>query len=188
MCTKRGPELAEDAELLLRQVFPDWLKDEGVPSSQSFQPWRTIDDGCLSVDRGSLTTAAKAFALFTTPKPDGFGQGASEVWGLTVEEVRARTLTAWSDPVEAVGDLPANPAHAVVEFGGIEPKQWKKAAKALKIFAVARGRLHPPIEAAESAQPRAPAAPPAEVAGETLPAVTAVDEPGPLPATAVSAE
>ena len=65
MYTKRGPELAEGAELLLRQIFPDWLKDEGVPSSQSFQPWRTIDDGCLSVDRGSLTTATKAFATRT---------------------------------------------------------------------------------------------------------------------------
>ncbi len=119
MCEKSGPEITDESELLLRQVFPNWLSEEGEPSSQAFYPWRDIDDGCLSVDRAALAEPAAAFARFTAPRPQGFGQPAVEVWGLTVGELKPRGLSAWQDPVEATGDHPANPSHALVEFGGL---------------------------------------------------------------------
>ena len=143
MHAKRGPEIVDGNEVLLRHIFPSWLTEEGEPSSQAFYPWRDIDAGCLSVDRRALVTPADAFARFTSAKPQGFGQPACEVWGLSVEETRQFELTSWQDPVEAADDHPANPTHARVDFNGRSRGQWGKIGKKLKVFAITRKRLHP---------------------------------------------
>lgn len=143
MCAKSGPELTDEGEVLLRQVFPDWLSEDGEPSSQAFYPWRDVDDGCLSVDRASMVTAAAAFARFTAQPPLGFGQPAVEVWGLSVGELRARALSAWADAVAARPPYPANSSHAVIEFGEHARNRWSKLGKQLKVLAIARARLHP---------------------------------------------
>jgi hypothetical protein len=143
MCTKSGPELTDGGEVLLRQVYPAWLSEDGEPSSQAFYPWRDVDEGCLSVDRGSLVTAAAAFARFTAQPPLGFGQPAVEVWGVRVEEAHAVGLTAWRDPVPPKEGYPENPSHALIEFGDHARNRWSKLGKQLKVCAIARGRLHP---------------------------------------------
>lgn len=97
----------------------------------------------MSVDRSTLTTPADAFLLFTSPRPQGFGQASAGCWGLTVTEVEAEGLSAWDDPVAATADTPANGAHAVVEFAPLTKKQQKSIGRKLKAKAIARRRLHP---------------------------------------------
>lgn len=143
MCEKTAPQLTAPADLMLRQVYPKWLEEDGEPSSQAFYPWRTIDDGCLSVDQRALTTPERAHQLFTAPPPDGFGQPSAGVWGLTVEEVGAVGVTTWADPVAATPEKPANPAHALFEFADRPKKDWKSIGRILKLKARTRGKLHP---------------------------------------------
>ncbi|MFT3765159.1 MAG: hypothetical protein QM820_06535 [Minicystis sp.] len=143
MCEKAGPQIEDVTVVLLRQVYPSWLTEDGEPSSQAFYPWRDIDQGCLSVDHGGLTTAESAHALFTTLPPDGFGMASVGVWGLSVAEVVEVGVSAWCDPVPAADGKPANPAHALVEFEGKNDKARKAAGRVLKVKAIARGRLHP---------------------------------------------
>jgi hypothetical protein len=142
MCNKAGAQVTDANEELFRHVGPDWLVEDGEPSSQAFLPFRDVDDGCLSVDRSSVTTAAASFALFTGAQPAGFGRPASSVWAVTVGEAAALALSTWEDPTAATGTTPPNPAHGVVEFG---PKNnsWRKNARALKVLAIARGQRHP---------------------------------------------
>ncbi len=142
MCEKNGVRISNSDELLFRQVYPNWLEDNGQPSSQAFYPWRDVDDGCLSVDRATVTTANAAFLLFTTPKPDGFETASAGVWGLKVCELEL-LMSAWEDPIDATSDTPANPAHAIVEFGQLEKKQWKRLGRMLKGRALERGRIFP---------------------------------------------
>jgi hypothetical protein len=130
-------------ELLLRQVYPAWLEEDGEPSSQAFYPWRDVDDGCLSVDQRSLNAEDVAFSLFTAPRPVGFGQPSAGVWGLLVEEVTTAGVTAWADPVMATESTPPNLAHALVEFAEKPRSKWKSIGRMLKLRARARGRLHP---------------------------------------------
>lgn len=146
MCNKIGPQLTAPRALLLRHVYPKWLEEDGEPSSQAFYPWRDIDDGCLSVDQRSLTTEEESYRLFTLPPPDGFGQPSVGIWGIEVEEIAAEGLTAWCDPVEACGGKPANPAHALVEFGAKPKNSWKALGRKFKLKARARGKLYPRLE------------------------------------------
>ena len=143
MCEKAGGQIpAGTGETLFRHVNPNWL-DDGQPSSQAFYPFGEKDDGCLSVDRGSLTSAAAAYVLFTDPRPGGFGLLAVGTWGLLISELAGHALTPWSDALAATADTPANPAHAVVEFSAAPRQQWKKIGRAQKNLARSRGRLHP---------------------------------------------
>lgn len=142
MCNKSGPQLGAADDLLHRQVRQEWI-DDGEPSSQAFYPWRDVDDGCWSVDRGSMTTAAAAFRLFTDPKPQGFEGRSAGVWSVSHTEVAGYALTAWEDPVAATATEPANGAHALVEFGDHDKKRWKGIGRKLKALAIARGRQHP---------------------------------------------
>ena len=150
MCEKNGDRLDSPQEGLLRQVGPSWLDEDGIPSSQAFYPWRTIDDGCLSVDRSSITSPETSYHLATGEPPAGFGLESVGVWGLRVEEVSALDLSAWSDPVEATAEKPANSAHALVEFGGVAQKKRKSLGRTLKLRALARGRLHPLSQTADA--------------------------------------
>lgn len=154
MCLKSGGELApphcDASELLLRNVSPVCFADDGHPSSQAFLPRRRTDhhpgdEGCLSVDRGSQASPASSHALFTSEKPRGFAASSAGVWAVSIGEVVAQRLTAWGDPVPASpqSDTPANPAHAVIDFGGVSESGQRKQARTLKARALERGRLHP---------------------------------------------
>jgi hypothetical protein len=148
MCTKSGDQIEKEAgDVLLRNVSPSCLAEEGEPSSQAFLP-RGCDEGCLSVDRGTKTTAEESFALLTAAPPEGFGYGSVGVWGLTLAEVHGQALTVWEDALKATAEKPANPAHAVIDFGGLGDKKRRNIARALKVHALKRRRLHPPEEAA----------------------------------------
>lgn len=145
VCEKTGDQLPSSAEILFRQIHPHWLAEEGEPSSQAFFPWREIDEGCLSVDRSSLTSAECSHHLATVSPPDGFGLTSVGVWGFAVDEVVALGISAWSDPVDRSDDKPANPAHSLVEFSDTPKKQWRKVGRELKLKALVRGRLYPQI-------------------------------------------
>jgi hypothetical protein len=142
MCEKRGNRVTRSEEILFRQVFREWIDDDG-PSSQAFRPTRAVDEACLSAACNSKTTVEDAFALHTSPSPMGFGMQSVGVWGLSVGEIENEKLEAWEDPVGPVPPHPANPAHAVIEFGGLGDKQCKRIGRLLKLKATERGRLHP---------------------------------------------
>lgn len=128
--------LADGDEVLFRQVHPSFI-DEGHPSSQTFTP-TPKDDGKLSVDRSSLTTAADSHALFV-----GDGNASDAVYGLTVAEFSREALACVSDPLEAAEKHSANPAHAYADYTAHKASAQKAKAKRLKLKAIARGQLHP---------------------------------------------
>jgi hypothetical protein len=131
-------ELTEQGEILFRQVHPQFFT-AGRISSQAFEAPRS-HEGMLSVDRESLTAAKDSFALFT----EGFGLSSACVCGVSVGEVNQHELHAYSDPVPATDDLPANPAHAIVDMSALGKKKMKKIAGRLAQIARARGILFQP--------------------------------------------
>jgi hypothetical protein len=144
MCTKNGPQITTDEKLLLRQVLTKWFDEDGLPTTQAFWPWRNIDDGCLSVDRSTLTTAENAFKLFTSPEPDGFNRESGGVWSMSMSDVQADDLSLWADPVAAKDNEPANPSHALMDFEKYTKKQRESLGRIFKVKSLARGRLFPP--------------------------------------------
>jgi hypothetical protein len=88
VCEKKGAQITQaHDDLLLRHVYPSWLDDEGQPSSQAFYPWREVDEGCLSVNRATVTTPEDSFLLFTGERPEGFGGTSAGVWAIALGEV-----------------------------------------------------------------------------------------------------
>jgi hypothetical protein len=139
MCEKRGLRLSDQDEVLLRNVRPYHVDEEGRPSIQAFRP-RQKDDGCLSIDRESMVAPATSFALQTDPRPDGFGGVSVGVWGVSLSEVEHFDVTGWADPVDARDDCPANPAHAVIDFGTADRAT---TSRLLWEAAIRRRRMHP---------------------------------------------
>ena len=131
-----GTELDDLSELLWRHVHPSWVRD-GEPTSQAFKP-TPKDEGKLSVSRGSLTTAPKAFALHT----ESLGLDAVGMWAVSVGEVIAEpiVLSAYTDPVAA--PVP-DPAHALIDFSAQPRKSVEAKAKLLLAAARRRGIQHP---------------------------------------------
>jgi hypothetical protein len=136
------PQLLEVSEgLLYRQVHPSLFKN-GIPTSVNFRP-KPIDEGKLSVDRSSMVTAEEAHRHFV----EVVGLESVGSWGISVAEVIGSGTTAWADPIAGgpgVAEPAANPAHAFIDFRGLDRPAFEKAAKLLKRAAVSRGRLHPP--------------------------------------------
>lgn len=120
--------LSDRDELLLRQVHPSFLA-AGSPTSQAFMP-TPKDDARLSVDRGSMTTAADAFQRHASRYV------TAGVWAISVGEVGAVELHADGDPIEG------NRAHAVVVFEGKSNRDAKIAARLLARLAKDRGALY----------------------------------------------
>lgn len=77
--------LDDSDELLYRQVHPSWVQD-GVPTSQAFGPTKK-DEGKLSVDRGSLTTAKDSFRHHTGT----LGLKSEGTWAIAVGEATGLT-------------------------------------------------------------------------------------------------
>lgn len=127
--------LTDEAELLYRQVHPNWLTD-GQPSSQAFKP-TAKDDGKLSTARSTLTTPEGAYLHHT----DALKLRSAGTWAVTVGEVEAEPvpLAAYGDPVDE--PIP-DPAHAYIEYAN-DRKAIETKAKLLRAKARERGRLHP---------------------------------------------
>lgn len=132
-----GRPLTDPNEVLFRQIHPSNYKN-GRPASDRFRP-QPSDNGLMSVDRSSLTTAAASHALYTST-----GSQSAAVFGVSVEEFTGEALKCLEDPLEAeVGQL-ANPAHASVDYTDFDEKKWKTISKRLWAKAVTRGCLHSP--------------------------------------------
>jgi hypothetical protein len=130
-----GEKLTDEAEVLFRQIHPDLMQD-GEPASSSFRP-KEADNDKLSVDRGALTTASDAHALYTSN-----GHRSAAVYGITVSEFAGCGIPCEDDPLEETEEAARNPAHALASFAGYGTSKQKTLGKRLKKFAVARGCLH----------------------------------------------
>ena len=122
-------------ETLFRQIHPSLLQ-EGVMSSATFLPTAS-DQGKLSVDRSSKTTAKASFDLYIEN-----GRASVGVCGLTVGEFSKEKINCYPDPLEATPTLKANPAHAYADFNSVGTNQRKKLAQRLRTLAAGRGLLH----------------------------------------------
>lgn len=130
-------QLANDDEVLFRQVHPTFMQD-GQPSSQPFMP-TDKDNNLLSVDRSSLTTAEASYLIFT-----GDGNQSIGVYGINVGEFKEHALPCVSDPIMASENKLANPAHAYADYSQYGTNKQKTLAKRLKLRAIARGKLYSP--------------------------------------------
>jgi hypothetical protein len=126
--------LGNTEEVLFRQVHPSGL-NAGHPCSSCFMPSKS-DQGLLSVDRSSLTTAKESHRLYTHN-----GRESAAVYGLSVAEFLACGVTCFEDPVHAHPTLIDNPAHAVADFSTQSQTSRRVIAKELKRLAIRRGRL-----------------------------------------------
>lgn len=143
MCEKRGAELTERDELMWRHVLPAWLVDDGTPSTQAFHPWREVDECCLSLDRSTLKTEERSFEDFNTSRQKRDLSEAVGVWALTVGEFNDASVKVWSDPEPGSPLVDPNDAHVVADFAGHSASKQKSIARALKLKATKRGRVHP---------------------------------------------
>lgn len=125
-----------DETLLLRQVHPQFLKDDQL-TSQAFFPFPK-DNGRLSVYDGDRISAVASFRHYT----EDLGFQSQGVWAVSGAESAEVGLTYTPDP------LTDSPAHAVIDFGQRPEKECRKLAKRLRDFAVQRGCRHQPGDAA----------------------------------------
>lgn len=128
--------IGDEAEVLLRQVHPSFLRD-GRPSSQAWRPTKK-DEGFLSVARGSLTNPQAAFEHHTQQKK----LASAGTWAVTVGECQVAELRAYADPLDATPTVAADPAHAVIDFKKLSNSQVEAKAVRLSRCAGERGCLH----------------------------------------------
>jgi hypothetical protein len=139
--TDRFPALAEGEqllkdpeELLLRQVNPRYLVDDGVPSWQAFRPM-SADHDLLSTRRASLMNPREAYEDHCE-----LGLKSVGAWGVTVGEAEQAGARAIDD--SAAQESPR--AHASIDFRGMATRKDKQvAAMRLAHMADVRGRLYP---------------------------------------------
>lgn len=131
-----GKALTDLSEVLFRQIHPNSYH-AGCPASDRFKP-QPSDNGLMSVDRGSMTSAVASHALYTAT-----GRQSVAVFGISVEEFTSESLNCNEDPIAAQDELPANPAHALVDFSGLDGSKCRLISKRLCLKATSRGRLYP---------------------------------------------
>jgi hypothetical protein len=127
------PQLTNHDEELFRQVAPKDYRVGNVVTSVTFRPLPK-DEGYLSVDRSSLTTAENSFLQFV----NGIGNSVG-VLAVTVGECANEQLNSYEDP------LPNNGWHALVDFNGLTRGQQETKAKLLRDIAEKRGYRHGPL-------------------------------------------
>ncbi|SHN06344.1 hypothetical protein [Phytopseudomonas punonensis] len=127
-------KLSDEAEVLYRQIHPEYFTD-GEPSSDRFKPYPR-DNGMMSLDRSSLTSAQDSHALYVEQ-----GRLSAAVFGLSVMEFKSESIECVASPIAQTPTTPANPAHASADFTPHAAKNHKNIAKRLKRHAVARGCL-----------------------------------------------
>ena len=129
--------LDDGDELLLRQVPAAFMRESRL-SSQAFTPGRN-DDRKLSVARGSMTTPEAAFDHHTRV----CGRQSVGTWAVSVAECTTVQLAAHPDPLTSPPEPAPDPAHAIIDFGGLSRGQTDSKAQVLARQATARGRLWP---------------------------------------------
>jgi len=117
--------------VLLRQAHPRFFP-KGELSSQAFLVPK--EDPNLSTYNGDDITVADAFVHYR----DVLHLTAHSTWGISCSEVTAENLSSAPDPSED------NPHHCIIQFGNLEMKALRIAAKKLREYAVIRGCLYPP--------------------------------------------
>lgn len=123
-------------EVLFRQIHPSCMHN-GAPASDRFKP-QPSDEGMMSVDRGSVTTASASHALYV-----GNGLQSAVVYGVAVGEFASESITCVEDPLAVTAITAANPAHALANYTPHEEKKWKTISKRLWRNAIERGQLYP---------------------------------------------
>lgn len=126
--------LQNSDELLLRQVPTAVLQDNGLPMSGGFLPGAG-HDGMLSTLRESVG-AEKAFLRWDGSSP------SAGTWAVSVGESVGLGLTAVDD--SALENMPDD--HASIDFNPVPSGKRRQVARKLRDRAIARKRLHPPVE------------------------------------------
>lgn len=121
---------------LLRQVHPDFIPD-GHLTSQAFMPFPK-DEGKLSVYDGDQICSADSYRHYT----EVLGNASSGVWGVTCAEAARIKTTSTPAPLDKF------PSHALIDLSAHPRQNFRKLAKKMKLFALARGCLYsPPVSA-----------------------------------------
>ncbi|MFC5526144.1 hypothetical protein ACFPPA_10355 [Rhodanobacter ginsengisoli] len=126
-------KLAVSDELLMRQVHPNNMIQEGRLWSGAFTPTKA-DAGLLSADRDSIMSPKEAYERYLRAKAL---MQAGGTWGVSVSELAVIGLTCYSDPVTG------NDAHAIVDFAEKGAEKEKGLGKLAYSKASTRGRLYP---------------------------------------------
>lgn len=129
------PEKIEDPkELLLRQVHPNFIDENGIPATDRFRPYEG-DNNKMSVDRSSLVTAQESHTRYTA-----LGRRSGGVFGLLVEEFAGESIDCFEDPISEAGK--ENPAHAIADYSSHDLKSQKLISKRLCQLARKRGAIY----------------------------------------------
>jgi len=112
--------------LLLRQIHPSFIEEDGRPTSQAFRP-TPKDPLFLSVNNGDRIDAPHAHARFV-----GISIG---VQAPSYAECEVLELPVIEDGVP-------HPEHCSVDFSGLAGGGLKKRAQRLRDFAAVRGWLY----------------------------------------------
>ena len=123
--------------LLLRPLHPQWIKN-GEINVSAFLPIK-VDEGEFSVDRASLSTPEESYQRRIRLKRKSAG-----TWGIAISAVIEAGSRALADPIfanEAEG-IEANPAHAVIDFRGLDADGEEDLATVLWEDATQRGCLY----------------------------------------------
>lgn len=126
-------KLAASDELLMRQVHPNFMLQEGRLWSGAFTPTK-MDNGLLSADRESLISPKDAYERYLAAKALTQAGGS---WGVSINEFKELDLACYSDPVAG------NDAHVLVDFAAKGAEKEKGLGKLAYAKANARGRLYP---------------------------------------------
>lgn len=129
--------LTDRAELLWRNVHPNWVETDGTISSQAFRP--TIKDaGRLSTARSNKVSAADHYAEHT-----GRRLASDGVWAVSVSEAADLGLPCRYDEHSSTVPQPAPTGHTSIDFTALSGAAARKAGGVLRDRAEARGRQHP---------------------------------------------
>lgn len=135
-----GEELVDDPdELLWRQVNPDWVSGDGIPTSQAFKP-ATADENKPSFARASVHTAEQAYVWHT----QSAGLRSIGTWGVTVSECTSAQLRVVDDSRAADAPATRSPAHAYADFRPMSKSERKAAAASLLTAALRRQQIYRP--------------------------------------------
>ena len=119
-------------EIQFRQINPCWFANN-EPSRLAFIP-TTKDEGKLSLDRSTSTTARQSFDDFRA-----LGLNSDAVFGLT-----SREFAENPNDVECFASPKKNNLHhSHADFSSLSNGQKKAKSQVLRRHAIFRGKLHP---------------------------------------------
>lgn len=131
--------LVDPTELLFRRVHPSQIKN-GRPSKTTFLP-RPVDEGLVSVDRSTVFNAQESYAAYAAAKL--FRDSEGGIWGVTIGECRAHSVSCLGDPLSAGEYGGPNPAHSLIDMHKLSEEATHTVAAELFAAAKTRGKLAP---------------------------------------------